>query len=167
MPLPLLAQRGGIERIALSGIHDHVGTAIGLPIGADGFAFLTHDGPPARPVYGIQMDHATVSLLVLKVQEPVFAVFRVNPASLMGAVDGGLALCQHNLMLIRTVWRLGAHGELETRGHTTGRTHDPVPAVALIELRAFAGTVLCAIAVEDDDRLSDGAHAVRRHLAHR
>ena len=103
------------------------------------------------------MHHAAVGFLVLEVQEPVFAVFRMHPAALMGAVDGTLALLQHNLVLVGTVRRLRAHGQLEALGHTAGGTHDPVPAVALVELRPFARAVGRAVAVKDDNGLSNGS----------
>ena len=68
-------------------------------------------------------------------------------------------------MLIGTVGRLGAHGQLETGRHTACRTHYPVPAVALVELRTLAGAILGAIAVEDDDGLTDGAGTVGTQFA--
>ena len=77
---------------------------------------------------------------------------------------GGLALCQHNLVLVGTVGRLRPHGQLESLWHTAGRTHNPVPAVTLVELRTFAGTVLRAVAIKHDDGLSDWSHAVSTHL---
>ena len=112
------------------------------------------------------MDYATVGILVLEVQEPVLAVFRVYPTALMRAVDGRLPLSQHHLVLVGAVGTTRAHGQLEARGHAARRTKNPVPTVALIELRAFAGAVLGAVAVEHDDRLADGAGAVGRKLAH-
>ena len=100
------------------------------------------------------MDDAAVGFLVLEMQEPVFAILCVHPSALMRAVDVCLALCQHNLVLVGAVRALAAHSQLETRGHAARRTHNPIPAVALVKLRPFAGAVLSAVAVEDDDRLA-------------
>ena len=111
------------------------------------------------------MNDTTVGFLVLEMEEPVFTILGMHPTSLMRAVDVGLALSQHNLMFVRTVGRLGAHGQLETVGNTSRRTHNPVPALALIELRTFAGAILRAIAIKHDDGLSDSLGAIGRHLA--
>ena len=91
----------------------------------------------------------------------------MHPSPLMRAVDVGLSLCQYNLMFIRPIRRFRAHGQLEARGHTACRTHDPVPAVTLIELRTLAGTVLRAVAIEHDHRLSDSLLAICRHFPDR
>ena len=50
--------------------------------------------------------------------------------------------------------------------YAASRTHYPVPAVALVELRAFRGVVDVA-AVEDYHGIADRAHAVGRELAYR
>ena len=161
MPLPLKPHRGRVELIALNGVDDgHSGGGFRLLVARHRLTLLAHDGPAARPVDGLQVDHTPVGLLVLEVQKPVLAILRVYPAALMGAVDAGLALRQHDLMLVGAVRAFTAHGQLETRGHAACRTHDPVPAVALVEFRTLTGAVLCAVAVEHDDRLADGPCAV-------
>ena len=72
------------------------------------------------------------------------------PAALMRAVDVGLA-----------------HSQLKSCWHTAGRTHDPVPAIAFVELWTFAGAVLCTVAVEHDNGLSDSTCTICRQLADR
>ena len=80
----------------------------------------------------------------------------------MRPVDVGLALSQYDLVLIGTVGRFGTHCQLEACGDTACWAHNPVPAIALIELRTFAGTVFRAVAVKDDNGLSDGSCTVCR-----
>ena len=167
LPLPLLAQRGGVELVALLWVHNGGGGGrLRLAEGGHRLALAAHDGPAAAPVDGLQMHHATVGILVLEVQKPVFALRRVHPSTLVGAVHGGLALSQHNLMLVGAERTLRPHGQLEARGHTPGGAHNPVPSIALIELGTFAGAVLGAVAIEDDDGLADGAGAIGTQLAH-
>ena len=80
--------------------------ALRLLVGGHRLPLLSHDGPSAGPVNGVQVYHTAVGLLVLEVQEPVFSVACMNPASLVGAVDVGLTLRQHGLMLVGTIGRL-------------------------------------------------------------
>ena len=89
----------------------------------------------------------------------------MDPATLMRTVDIGFALMEHNLPLVGAIGRLGTHGELMTNGDATGRTHNPIPAIALVELRTFCRTVGGAIAVEHNNRISYLMHSVDRHLA--
>ena len=111
------------------------------------------------------MYHTTIGLLVLEVQEPVFTIFCMHPATLMRAVDISLTLLEHNLMFVRTIGRLRTHSQLETLGNTASRTHNPIPAIALVELRTFAGAVLSTVSVEHDDGLPNSLRTVSAHLA--
>ena len=52
----------------------------------------------------------------------------------------------------------------ESGRNTSCRTHDPIPTIALIELRSLAGAVLSAVAVEHDYRLADGLGTLCIHL---
>ena len=168
LPLPLPAYRGSVEFIVLNGImYCALCIVLGFLIGGDRFSLLTHDRPASRPVDRVQVDDAAIGFLVLEMQEPVLTILRVYPAALMRAVDAGLTLCQHLLVLVRAKGRLRAHSQLKASRHAAGRTHNPVPAVALIELRSFAGAVLRAVAVEDDDGLADGLGTVSRQFANR
>ena len=99
-------------------------------------------------------------LLILKMQEPILTILCMHPTSLMRTVDISLALSQDNLMFIGAVRRLTSHGELETCRNAPGRTHNPIPAIALIELGALACTVLCTIAIKHDNRLSNSLRTV-------
>ena len=87
------------------------------------------------------------------------------PRALVRTVNLGLALSQHDFMLVGTIRTLATHGQLEALWHTTGRTHNPIPAVALIELWTLAGTILRAVTVEHDDGLTYWARTVSRQLA--
>ena len=108
------------------------------------------------------MHHSPIRLLVLEMQEPVLAILRMHPTTLMRAVDVGLALSQHDLMLIGAIRTLRAHSQLEPRRHTTSRTHNPVPSIALIELRPFASSVLSTIAIKHNHRLANGLRTICR-----
>ena len=103
MPLPLFAQRGQVKLIAFHGVHYHVRATLRHDKISDRLAIDAHDGPSSRPVNGIQMYHTAISLLILKMQKPVFAVFRMYPTTLMRTIDFGFALCQDNLMFIRAI----------------------------------------------------------------
>ena len=100
-------------------------------------------------------------------QEPVFTVLGVNPTTLMRAVDVGLALCQHDFMFVRTIGTFTAHGQLEACWHPTCRAHNPIPAIAFVELRSFAGAVFITITVEHDNGIADGTCAVCRQFTNR
>ena len=106
LPLPLLAYRRTVKLVTLNRIGYWI-LVIGywLLIRCHGFAFLTHHRPASRPVHRVQVYHATVCLLVLEVQEPVLTIFRMHPTTLVGAIDIGLTLLQHDLVLIGTVGR--------------------------------------------------------------
>ena len=167
MPLPLMANGGLIEFIALDRILYECARSFRLLIFDHGLSFLAHDGPAGAPVYRIQMHYTTVGFFILKMQEPVFTIFGMHPTSLMRAVDIGFSLSQYNFVLVRTIRRFRTHGQLKTSRHAASRTHNPVPPVALIELWSFAGAVLRAVAVEYDDRLSNGFCTVCRQFPHR
>ncbi len=172
LPLPLGRKARLVELIALRRVGYRVGGSLGHAVCEAGCAAIAtgwhaaHDGPVVAPGHGLQVHHAAVGPLVLEVQEPVFAVFRVHPRALMGPVDGAVALGQHLAHLVGAEGRAGAHGQLEARGHAAGRTHNPIPAVALVEFGALAGVVLGAVAVEHDDGPADGAGALDVELAH-
>ena len=155
MPLPLKSNVWRIELIVLHRIDNRVARRLRLLVGSDRLAFLTHDRPTTGPVNGVQMNYAAVSLFVLEMYEPVFTIFRMHPATLMRTIDIRLALCQYDLVLVGTIRRFRTHRQLEARRYTASRTHDPVPTIALIELRTLAGAILSTITIENDDRLSD------------
>ena len=111
------------------------------------------------------MNYAAVSLLILKMYEPVFAIFGMYPTALVRTVNLGFALCQYYLVLVGTERRFAAHGQLEACGHAACRAHNPVPALALVELGALASAVLSTVAIEYDDGLSDGLGAFGIQLA--
>ena len=110
------------------------------------------------------MHHSSIGSFILEMKEPVFAILGMHPSSLMRAIDSCFPLRQNNLMLVRSIGRLASHSQLETCRHTTGRTHDPIPAIALIELRSLTSTILCTITIKDNDRLPDGSCSVSRQL---
>ena len=98
--------------------------------------------------------------------EPILALRRVYPAALMRTIHRRLTLFQDSLALVRTVRTHRTHDELPPRLDTTGRTHDPIPSVTLVELRTFCRIVAVA-SIEDDYRIPNLACAVGRKFTHR
>ena len=164
VPLPLLAERAAVELIALLGINDGGGVRRGFAVAQYGFALLPHHGPAGGPVDRLQVDDAPIGPLVVEVEEPVLAKRRVNPGTLVGAIDVGGALPHHALPFVGPKGRTASHGQLPTHGHAPCRAHYPVPTLAGVELRAFGGVVLLS-AVKHDAGAADGAGAVGRQFA--
>ena len=82
----------------------------------------------------------------------------------MRAVDACVACGQHLFALVGAERTLGAHGQLMAYGNATGRTHNPIPAVALVELRSFGRAVFRAVSVEHNHGIANLLHAVGTHL---
>ena len=173
VPLPLLAYKRRVEFVALNRVlYLYLGRRLGFAVCNDRVAAIVavlvnaHYRPVVLPGDRLQVYDAAITALVLEVQEPVFTESGVHPRALMRAVDAALALCKHNLMLVRAVNVLGTHSHLEARRHAAGREHYPIPAVTLIELGAFTCAAFGAVAVEHDDGVAYGHGAVGRKLAH-
>ena len=173
LPLPLQSCGGSRELIALHGVH-HLPChpCLGFAVGHHRFTTVVtvvvhpHHGPIVAPCHGLQVYHPAIAFLVLEMKEPVLPHSSVHPSPLVRAVDIGVTLCQHLLRLIRPVRSLGTHGELEARGHSPCRAHDPVPPLPLVELRSLTGAVLRAVAVEDNDGLRYRFCSLRIEFTH-
>ena len=63
---------------------------------------LADDGPVVNPFHRLQVDNTTAGSYILKMDEPVFSGWRVNPRSLMRTIDGGIPLRQDDSFFIRT-----------------------------------------------------------------
>ena len=124
---------------------------------------VAYHKPVVDPLGRLQMHYATISVLVLEVEEPVFAILRIDPRTLMRAVDLRLALREADIFLIRAIRVLRAEFDLPAVLHAARRTHYIIIAVALVELRALDGR-LVLVAVIDDAR---GANDLRALGVHR
>ena len=96
------------------------------------------------------MNHTAIGVLILEVEEPVFAVLGIYPCTLVRAVYLlVLSLCYAYIFLVRTVWILGTQFYLPAILHSARRTHDVIIAVALVELGAFDGRLVFVPIVYD------------------
>ena len=110
MPLPLYPQMTGIEfitlrrsgyRICLSYIRFLIGH---YRFTATIFILVYSDYRPIiYPSHRIQMNHASVSSFILKMNEPGFSCVGIYPATLMRPVDICLSLCHYDLRFVRAV----------------------------------------------------------------
>ncbi len=173
MPLPLKAEVDVVEFVALlrSGLGiclAHVGLLICAHRVAAAVAILvdTHHRPVLDPVHGVEVHDTPYRAYILEVDKPVLAaVGSIDPAALMGTVDVGVALGKHYLALIRAPRALGAEYGFPAGGHSSGRRHYIVIAVALVEFCSLDGHVHI-MSVIHDFGLTYQALAVRSHLTH-
>ena len=100
-------------------------------------------------------------------EEPVFATLQVHPSALMRTVDVGVAHGKYTFAFVWPEGTLRAHGQLMSDGNTTGGTHNPIPAIALVELGTFCRTVFRAVAIEHNHGVANLLHAVGTHFAYR
>ena len=99
---------------------------------------VTDNEPVVYPFGWLQMNYTSVGVLVLEVEEPVFAVLGINPSTLVRTVYLlVLSLCHTYILLVRTKWILGTQFYLPAILHAARRTHDVIIAVALVELGTF------------------------------
>ena len=89
----------------------------------------------------------------------------MHPRALMRTVDVRLSLLQHASPLVGAVGRAAAHCQLPSLRHAACGTHDPIPALALVEFWAL-GRVVFLPAVEGDAGFSYGPCAVGGEFAH-
>ena len=109
------------------------------------------------------MHNAAVSVLVLKVQKPPFAVGRVEQRTLVRAVDGGVALGQHHLVLEGTLETAGAKNGLPPLFNAAGWRRNVVPAVEFVQLGSLEGLevgVVDPVAVKDHAVVGDHPGAI-------
>ena len=122
---------------------NRVAAAIAILIVAD-------NEPVVYPFGWLQMHHTSVGMLILEVEEPVLAVLGIYPGTLVRAVHLlVLSLCHAHILLVRTVWILGAQFHLPAILHAARRTHDVIVAVALVELGSFNGRLVFVTIIYD------------------
>ena len=89
------------------------------------------------------MHHSAVGMLVLEVQKPVFAILSIHPSTLVRTIYFLVFPLRHShIFLVRTERILGAEFHLPTIFHATGRAHDVIISVALIEFGALNGRLV-------------------------
>ena len=108
------------------------------------------------------MGDAPVQPAALEVDEPVAAIRRRHPRALMRPVDAAVPLPQDDSVLVLAVNPPTAQHRLPARRHAARGSKDVVPAIPLVDLRAFNRRVICR-AVEQEFVLADGVRAVRAH----
>ena len=112
LKLPLPSERGGVEIVVFRRLEDAGSGQVRLLPCRHGIAasvavlVVADDEPVVNPTCGLQMHDTSVGVLVLEMEEPVFAVLRIYPCALVRAVHLRLALRQADILLVRTVGRL-------------------------------------------------------------
>ena len=102
---------------------------------------------------------------VLEVHEPPVAVHVVDERALVGAVDRGGVLLEHDPVLVRPVQLPGAEDHLVAVGHSSRRRVDPVPAALPVGLGALESEHPGKVrAVDDHLRGGEGGGEIRRDL---
>src|SRR5262245_56773215 len=106
LPLPLQAEPRVREIVAGGrrggGWRKHQGPPVHPDRLADAVAvwIIADHGPAVAPYDRLQMHHAAVHALVLEVQEPPSARGIADECTLVGSVDGGCTLGEHNAVLV-------------------------------------------------------------------
>ena len=96
------------------------------------------------------MNHTTVGMLILEVEEPVFAVLGINPGTLVRTVYLlVLSLCHTYILLVRTKWILGTQFYLPAIFYSARRTHDVIIAVALVEFGTLNSRLIFMTVIYD------------------
>ena len=161
MPLPLQAEVWSIKLITLYRIHLHFRVGFWhsiLIVRRSTIAFLwnnAHYRPVVFPSYRLQMYNSAIGTSFLEMQKPILTIFSMYPSTLMRTIDVALSLRHHLHRFIRSIRRLTSHRHLKSFLNSTGREHNPIPAITLIELWSFAGAVLCSIAIKNDNRIAN------------
>ena len=156
MPLPLRREYISVEFVAFLRCTDGIYLSyIRLFVGHYRFAatvtiFVDTDYRPViHPLHRLQVNKATISAYILKVEEPVFSGRSVYPSSLVRSIDGRITLRQYSSPFIRTIHIFRTEYYLPTGWHTACRMEDIIIAVPFIKLRAFTRLV-CFVTVEDN-----------------
>ena len=175
LELPLQSQPVGIEVVILGRLEVAARRQVGFLPYRHGVAtavtvlVITDDEPVVDPFGGLQMHHASVGMLILEVDEPVFTVLGVHPGPLMRSVDLRFALGQAHILLIGSVGIFGAQNHLPTVFHASGGRHDIVVAVTFVEFGALDGGLVFMTVVDDACRPGHTGAVGRegRHEEHR
>ena len=114
------------------------------------------------PFHRLQVHYASVSPLVLEMNEPVGALRSIHPSSLMRSVDGAFRRSHDYLLLIRAEGVIGAKHCLPARPDSACRAEDIILPPALVHLGSLYGR-LGFMPVEYHTGRTDEFRAVRRH----
>ena len=111
---------------------------------------VSDNEPVVYPFGGLQMNHTTISVFVLEVEEPVFAVLGIYPCTLVRTIHLLVfSLCHAYILFVRTVWILGTQFYLPAILHAARRTHDVIIAVALVEFGSLDGWLVFMAIIYD------------------
>ena len=111
---------------------------------------VSDDKPVVHPFGWLQMNHTTISVLILEVEEPVFTILGIYPRTLVRTIHLLVfPLCHTYIFLVRTVWILGTQFYLPAILHSACRTHDIIISVALVELGSFDGRLIFVSIIYD------------------
>ena len=111
---------------------------------------VTDDEPVVYPFGWLQMNYTSVGVLILEVEEPVFAVLGIYPRTLVRAVHLlVLSLCHTHILLVGTVWILGTQFYLPAILYSARRTHDIIISVALVEFGSLDGWLVFMTIIYD------------------
>ena len=104
--------------------------------------------PVIYPVHRIQVNHTSVSSLILKMNKPRLTRISIYPTALMRTVYIRLPLYHYNFRLIRSIDVLRAKHQLPTVSHTTCRSKNIIVSVPFIEFRTFYRMILSVVTIE-------------------
>ena len=154
------------------GGRDGIRDAIGSSPGSDGLAdavavgiFSNHRPAVIKPGHRLEMDDASVSSLVLEMEEPAFTGGRFHPTALVRAVDRARGGCHHDAFFIGAERMAGAQHGLPAGLDAAGRSENIIISVPLVELRPF-NRGLRAVPVIDDARRAQQTRPVGTHRSH-
>ena len=114
------------------------------------------------PGHRLQVQYASVSALVLEMEEPVLPSRSIHPGSLMGPVDGARDPGHHDAFLVRPERIVRPQDRLPACSDASGRREDVVLPVPFVEFRSFDGR-LAQMPVVHDARRAQQMRPVRSH----
>ena len=103
---------------------------------------IANDRPIVHPFQRLQVNDPSVGTPVLKMHKPGFARLRFDPGALVRAVDFGCALCEYDLVIVRTEDVFGTQHSLPAFADAAGRRENIVIAISLVEFRSLDGGMI-------------------------
>src|SRR5690606_13774889 len=100
------------------------------------------------------MHDSSICFLILKMQEPMFSILRINPCALVRTIDSSAALIHHHASFVRTKHIFGTKHCLPSRANTTRRSEDVVMSISLVEFRTLDGWI-DTMTIINDHRIPD------------
>ena len=170
MPLPLQAEALPHKLVTRLGrLNRILAPNVRLAITRDWLSFSiavsidTDHGPIILPRERLEMNDAAVSTAILKMHEPRFAGFELNPSALVRSIDTGSSLVHHDSIFVRTVNILRAQHCLPARSHTARGRKNVVITIAFVELWSLDRRMISA-AVEDHRALIEQSRTVGERM---